>query len=140
MKNEADKIRKLYDDASANYGVLVQRSNYIGPDWLLKNVSAIIQKPNLKVLDLGCGPGNNVANLRTLNPTLLATGVDISPQMIQSAQQAGTYQNLICQSLDDGLGFSADQTYDLVVALGCLEFVNDIDFCLGEAARVCKHE
>jgi len=138
MKNEAEKIRELYDGAAANYLNLVQKSNYIGPDWLLKNVPTSIQTPNLKVLDLGCGNGINVANLLTLNPTILATGVDISPKMIDAAQQAGIYQTLICQSLDEGLTFGSDQSFDMVIALGCLEFINDIDYCLMEAARVCK--
>lgn len=140
MKNEAEKVRKLYDDAAANYEETVQRTNYIGPDWLLKNIPVSIQTPNLKILDLGCGPGNNVANLRKVNPTLVATGVDISPQMIEAAQQDGNYQNLVCQSLDEGMEFCADQSYDLIIALGCLEFVNDIDFCMSEVARVCKPE
>lgn len=138
MKNEAGKVRELYDGAAANYLKLVQKSNYIGPDWLLKIVAPGIQAPNLKVLDLGCGNGINVANLLTLNPTILATGVDISPKMIDAAQQAGMYQTLVCQSLDEGLTFSDDQSFDMVIALGCLEFVNDVDFALMEAARVCK--
>jgi predicted TPR repeat methyltransferase len=138
MRNEADKVRKLYDDAAANYMELVQKSHYIGPDWLLRNVPPIIQASNLKVLDLGCGPGNNLVNLLTLNSTLQATGIDISPKMIEAARQTNIYHNLVCQSLDDGLGFCNDENYDLIIALGCLELVNDIDFCLSEVARVCE--
>jgi predicted TPR repeat methyltransferase len=140
MKNEAEKVRKLYDDAAANYADLVQKSNYVGPDWLRENVTAVIQKPNLNVLDLGCGPGNNMENLYALNASIVATGVDISPEMIKAAQGNGRYQNLVCQSLDNGLAFCANQTFDLIIALGCLEFVNDLDDCLVEAARVCKRE
>lgn len=140
MKNDTESVRNLYDEAATNYADLVQKSNYIGPDWLLEKVTAVIQKPYLNMLDLGCGPGNNMENLYTLNPTILATGVDISPKMIEAARGNGRYQNLVCQSLDDGLEFCADQTYDLIIALGCLEFVNDLDDCLGEVARICKPE
>ena len=138
MKNEERHVRELYDSAAKNYLELIKQTNYVGPDWLLRNLPPNIHLTDLKLLDLGCGNGVNLENLLAVNPTIIATGLDISPKMIDAARQTGDYKTVHCQSLDDGLGFSTAQDYDLVIALGCLEFVNNINDCLAEIARVCK--
>jgi len=137
MKNEEKKVQNLFDDIATPYLDVVKRTNYIGSEWLLKNLEGDIKTDHLRVLDLGCANGINIANLYKLNPTLLATGVDISPKMIEAAKATRLYKALYCQSLDVGLTFSKAKSYDMVIALGCLEFVNNIDFCLSDVSRVC---
>lgn len=137
MRNKDELVQALYDGVAETYMESVARTNYTGPSWLLDNLQADFQTNGLKILDLGCANGINIVNLHQLNPTIVATGVDISEKMIAEAQKTNLYQYLHHQSLDAGLTFSKPNSYQLAIALGCLEFVNDVEFCLTEVARVC---
>ncbi|WP_420641476.1 class I SAM-dependent DNA methyltransferase [Candidatus Leptofilum sp.] len=137
MSNKDEMVRALYDGVAETYLDSVERTNYIGPQWLLENLQADFQTSGLRILDLGCANGINIANLNKINPSIVATGVDISEKMIAEAQKANLYEYLHHQSLDAALTFSEPNSYGMAIALGCLEFVNDVDFCLREAARVC---
>lgn len=137
MKNKDELVQALYDNVAGTYLDSIKRTNYIGPQWLLENLQSDFQTNGLKILDLGCANGINIANLSKRNPSIVATGVDISERMIAEAQKTNLYECLYHQSLDAGLTFSEPNNYQMAIALGCLEFVNDVDFCLTEIARVC---
>lgn len=140
MKNKNETVQALYDSISETYFQAVKHTNYIGPEWLLKNLQPDFQTSGLRILDLGCANGINVANLYRINSSIVTTGVDISEKMINEARKTGRYKSLYHQSLDAGLVFSKAKMYEMIIALGCLEFVNDIDFCLREVARVCADD
>ena len=137
LQNTARLVGALYDQAAEGYFAAVARTRYVGPEWLLANLQPGVETQGLKVLDLGCANGINMVNLKEINRSLVATGVDISTKMIAEAEKSGLYEQLYHQSMDDGLAFSENDQFGMVLALGCLEFVNDIDFCLSEVARVC---
>jgi len=137
MSNKDEMVQALYDSIAETYLNSVKRTNYVVPEWLLKNLQPDFQANGLRILDLGCANGINVANLYKINSSIVATGVDISEKMIGEARQTGLYESLYRQSLDAGLAFSKADTYGMTIAFGCLEFVNDVDFCLSEIARVC---
>ncbi len=138
MINHASKIQDLYDRASSTYSEQTERTKYSGPDWLLKNITPVIDQKDLKMIDIGCANGINVQNLIKLNPTIQADGLDISQGMIDAAEQTGVYNSLYCHNLDDGLSMFEADSFDVAVALGCLEFMNKLDFSLSEIYRVCR--
>src|SRR5690606_10918493 len=115
-----------------------ERSRYVGPAWLLDNLPDRILVNQVKVLDLGCADGINIENLKTRNASLYAVGVDIAPRMVDAAKKNGLYQELYLQSIDDSLEFAEDSSFSIVLALGCLEFVTNIDRCLDEIHRTCE--
>ena len=100
MSNEDKLVEDLYDSAAETYLDIVKRTNYIGPQWLLENLQDNFQTNELKILDLGCANGINIANLSKLNPSTVVTGVDISKQMIAEAQKTGLYKSLYHQCID----------------------------------------
>lgn len=138
MRNHADKIQDLYDKTGGNYSESIKRTGYSAPEWLLQNIDNIVSQPNLSLVDIGCANGINVQNLAKLNPTIQAVGLDISAKMVEAAAETGLYQAVHCHNLDDGLSVFEDSQFDCAIALGCLEFMNDLDFCLAEISRVCK--
>lgn len=141
MSNKTETIQALYDNAAETYSQIIERTHYIGPQWLLQNLHLGFQATNgLRILDLGCANGINIANLYQINQSIAATGVDISQKMIEKARETGLYLALHHQGLDEGLTFGAINSYDMVIALGCLEFVNDLASCLQEIARVCTEQ
>ena len=130
------KIAEMFDSMSEVYDEKVEKTNYIGPSWLLENLSSFGRTRAETCLDLGCANGINIKNLLEMGLALKATGVDISAAMIRSAQKRNLYEKLYMGNLDQGLSFIGNNSFDLVLALGCLEFLYNIEFCLDEIRRV----
>jgi ubiquinone/menaquinone biosynthesis C-methylase UbiE len=89
-----------------------------------------------KVLDVGCGPG--ILLSRMASTDLELSGVDCCPEMIAEAKirTARTGVKLVLGRAEE-LPFE-DQTFDVVLALGVLEYLPDVIKGLGEIARVAK--
>ncbi|MCR5857395.1 class I SAM-dependent methyltransferase [Mesorhizobium sp. J428] len=92
----------------------------------------------LRILDVGCGDGVLVVELA--GPAAHVTGVDPSPEMIAAARRRAERQRREV-SLELGkaekLPFEAD-TFDVVVAVTVLCFVEDTAGALREMIRVLK--
>ncbi|WP_406202456.1 methyltransferase domain-containing protein [Kitasatospora sp. NBC_01560] len=56
---------------------------------LLAHVPTLPHEPAPTVLDIGCGPGNSTAALRRRWPAAHLTGIDNSPQMLDTARTTG---------------------------------------------------
>ena len=86
MSSSLDSVRAAYDIATEAYArKFVSELDHKPFDCaLLKRFAASVDEGR-PVLDLGCGPGHTPAHLTSLG--LLATGVDLSPRMIEIASQ-----------------------------------------------------
>ena len=75
-----------------------------------------------KVLDVGCGPGHLT---RDLPAEVEVSGIDISTAMIQEARRGRPRARWVVGSYHEPLpdGWSG---FDLVLAVGCLEFCRDL--------------
>ncbi|HLC17408.1 MAG TPA: class I SAM-dependent methyltransferase, partial [Thermodesulfobacteriota bacterium] len=86
----------------------------------------------LKILDMGCGPGNMLDYLKTLGDV---TGTDLSVSALSYCRTRG-YDKLFI-----GLGDSLpvrDNEFDLVVALDVIEHIEDDEGALEEIYRVIR--
>ncbi len=104
-----------------------------------------VQKFNLpqgsRVLELGCGAGHTAAKLCELGYKV--SGLDVSEKLLVCAKQR--CKNVVsedlfdfrCGNLDERLPYE-DESFDVVIAVGVLQYVYDINFCLTEARRVLK--
>lgn len=55
---------------------------------VFKKIAAFIApKPGEKILDIGCGPGNLIVELKKLQPAAHLTGLDIDPEILAIAQK-----------------------------------------------------
>lgn len=85
------------------------------------------------VLDVGCGTGELLAGLKPGR----GVGVDISPQMVEKAQQ--NYPELDFR-VDDFEDLQIDETFDFVIIAETIGHVDDIQQALQGLHQVCTPE
>ncbi len=71
------------------------------------------------IVDLGCGPGNLTASLADRWPAAQITGIDSSPEMIETASRIGSNVDF---EVGDVAAFRADGV-DLIVSNACLQWL-----------------
>ena len=90
-----------------------------------------------QVLDIGCNTGRGGQILKTLDPQLRITGLDVIQSRLDKVP-AGLYERLILSSADDI--DAPDNTYDDIVAGEVIEHIDPADAAnvLKELRRVLK--
>jgi len=76
-----------------------------------------LTKNKIKILDVGCGPGNHTAYLYSLNNSYQITGIDLSDKMVELARENAPSCNFIkgdIRNLDSNI------KYDAVIASFCI--------------------
>ena len=133
----ARKFEEEYWDGDRRYGY--GGYHYIPGRW--KPVAeALISTYSLnntsKILDVGCGKGFLLTELRQLLPRCSLVGIDISHHAILEATQRGEAQ-IVFQQAEEKYPFS-DDTFDLVISLGCLHNLKlpGLEISLSEIQRV----
>jgi SAM-dependent methyltransferase len=77
-------------------------------------------KPNDKILDIGCGPGD----ILDFWPEVDYTGIDLDPSYIKKAQHKyGTRGKFICSGVED-LKLDLDSHFDIVIAAGVIHHLD----------------
>ncbi|MBB3187645.1 methyltransferase domain-containing protein [Microbacter margulisiae] len=82
----------------------------------------IIKEKPLKMIDIGCGPGNSTNVLAQRFPDAYILGVDNSPNMIEAAKK--NYPNLhfmLCDASKE-LG-SLERDFDVVFSNACIQWI-----------------
>lgn len=104
-----------------------------------------VTRPGETVLDLGCGPANQLTMIARLNPESRFIGVDLSDEMLTRARHLAQVQKLQNVSFvrDDitRLEHIADQSCDAVYSTVVLHHLPDtaaLDRCFAQIARVLK--
>jgi ubiquinone/menaquinone biosynthesis C-methylase UbiE len=82
-------------------------------------------KPGFNVLDIGIGTGQSSEELFKAGCKIC--GIDISQKMIEICRNKFPEFELYQADLEKGLLMLTDRTFDIVMAIGVLEFVQDID-------------
>lgn len=110
------------------------------------NICEII-RPGDRVLDLACGPANQLAMVARLNPDTQFVGADLSGPMLEQARALINQQGLTNISLHHAditdLSDFADASFDAVMSTMALHHLPDthaLDRAFAEAARVLKPE
>lgn len=83
----------------------------------------------LKIIDLGCGPGNSTAVLKQYWPNAMIIGLDSSIQMIEAAKQS--YPEGFWQ-VGDAQSWQADEPFDLIFSNAMLPWLPD-------HAKICQN-
>jgi ubiquinone/menaquinone biosynthesis C-methylase UbiE len=106
--------------------------------WVKKYLERYLH-PELEVLCVGCGPGNILRAISAMQPTILATGIDISHKRIEQARErSAAYPKLqfYCGNATE-LQFSR-RTFDVVYTRMLLQYLSQKEKAVAEMVRVAK--
>ena len=136
---ESKKYDQKYWDGNRKFGYGGYK--YIPNRWT--NVAKkIIKKFNLnnksKILDVGCGKGFLLYEIKNLLPLINVIGFDASSYAIKNAKKE-IKQYLFKHKAEKKYPFR-DNYFDLAISFGCFHNleINDLKYALGEIKRVSK--
>ncbi len=123
QKGNAFITTQYYDKIASTYENTLKETEYKVASWIRKHIQKF-ESHQTTILDTGCGNGVLLDWLREQNviPAKIV-GIDLSSQMLSVALQKG-YTLTLEKDLNFGLG-ELDEAYDIVTALGYLEFLED---------------
>lgn len=99
-----NKIAQLYNDKFMTIDLYDETYDFILSE---------LNKPNAKILDVACGPGNITKYLLNKSPALSVDGIDIAPAMIEFAKQNNPTSNF--KVIDCRLICELEVTFDVII-------------------------
>jgi SAM-dependent methyltransferase len=129
------ELEERYDQWASDYDTDLGGLGWIGPR-AAAEVLARFVSPNAKVLDAGAGTGLVGIELKKLGFEDI-TAIDISPGMLEVANQTGAYRAVKREVLGEELSYATD-SFDAVVSVGTLTIGHAPPDSLDELIRVTK--
>ncbi|GFF24157.1 uncharacterized methyltransferase C1B3.06c [Aspergillus udagawae] len=99
-------------------------------------------RPDMHILDVGCGPGTITVDLARLIPQGHITGLELAPTVLDQARALAashSLTNITFQSGDANALPFPDGSFDVVLCHQVLQHVRDPVHILREMRRVAKH-
>jgi ubiquinone/menaquinone biosynthesis C-methylase UbiE len=93
-----------------------------------------------KALEAGCGPATNLSSLREIlnqDSANVLVGLDFHLPSLQKAQEQLGRQQILVQARAQEIPFTA-QSFDMIIALGLIGYIDPIECFFGEAHRVLR--
>jgi SAM-dependent methyltransferase len=81
MRGKKSRVQSFYDELGSDWDRWVERSRYYYDE--LQRLQRLIVPPGHRVLEIGCGNGDHLADLRPA----LGVGVDLSEAMVEMARR-----------------------------------------------------
>lgn len=106
--------------------------------WVHKYVAHRIS-PHCKVLDVGCGPGVILHEIAELDPTVQATGLEISSDRVRIAVDKHADNSRVRFVSGDAHAMQfASHNFDFVYSRMLFQYLPDKQQALAELVRVCR--
>lgn len=130
-------IEKYNDLLSAKYDKATQGEfRWAAPAVMERHIKPYIKRGG-EVLDIGVGTGQSARIF--IEHGVNITGVDISERMLEIAQSKFKFKKLIRSNVEKGLlNFFPIEKFDIIIAIGILEFIEDIKKTLIEVRQLLK--
>ncbi len=135
----ATSVIQFFDSEAGDYRIkhyAPDTRSFIGRRYvrILEFIAGLQLRPGARVLDAGCGPGILTAELTRRGYRVDA--IDLSSGMVTAARQAAPGATCILGSVEH-MPYP-DNTFDLVVSAGVVEYLASDSALLTECARVLK--
>lgn len=101
-----------------------------------KVISKLNPVPQDHILDIGCGSGLFLRMAGAKGAT--ATGIDVSPELLEVARQRNPTAELLNMDMED-LSFD-DKSFDIITGFNSLQYAEDITKLLKEIYRLMKDD
>jgi len=128
---------KLYDEWAGSYDAALSSWGYPAPARVAALLASHGCVASSRILDLGCGTGMGGEALRVAGLGADIVGTDISTASLDLARAKGVYADLVPANLEEPLPF-ASSSFDAIVCVGVLSYVERFDLLLPELARVLR--
>lgn len=125
-------VRRVYARGAAGYDARWRR--YLDRT-ISRTVEAVAPAAGGSLLDVGCGSGILLERLLEREPTLDATGIDASPEMLEVARRRLQGRARLVMADAAWLPFPSN-AFDLVTSTSSLHHWSDPEAVMGEIARV----
>ncbi len=126
-----DTLASIYDHATQEAG------KWTPPQEAVQMLSGLIEAVH-SILDVGVGTGQVSAPF--LKMGCHVCGIDISSEMLAICRRKFPTMEVHEASILDGLRFLEDRSFDVVTAVGFLEFVTDIERAIQVLSDRVKHD
>lgn len=136
-------LKDLYDKVGGDYPLLVKRTSYKGYKWAENKLLEKMPSSPVRVLDLGCADGLLAEGVKQFRSDDAWVGVDYSSGMVKAARERDVYEIVYEQDLSLGLSkeiLMSEEKYSALLAVGCLEFVQDHKRLLGQLKNLLNPE
>ncbi len=111
-----NKVASLYQDKFMDLDLYNDTYDFI---------CSSLNKPNSKILEIGCGPGNITKYLLSKRPDLDVFGIDIAPKMIELAKKNNPTASFAV--MDSRQISNLKTKYDGIVCGFCLPYFSQTD-------------
>lgn len=125
---------QIFDKISGDYHKYRQPKRLVVKR--LQTLVAEFGNQNSMVLDIGCGTGSYLNELKSIEP-MNKVGMDLSLNMLNQSRSLKE-KSLLVQADFNVLFPFGDKSFDLVIAVDCLHFALDLSVILKEVHRVLK--
>lgn len=105
-------------------------------NYILSAVSNIVSNDNMKVLDLGCGPGELIEELESNFDNLHVTGVDFSEGMLEVSRKRNPEAEHI--KMDVAELYKLRDKFDVIVCTHSLPYYKNPENVMKELNRLLK--
>jgi predicted TPR repeat methyltransferase len=133
---ETDRNFEYYGEMACRYDSVVHQGGYALAETIYSGATKLRQADSLAVLDLGIGTG--LVSEKFARAGSSVTGIDASQEMLEMCKKKSFAKTLILADLSDGHIPNLSEYFDLVLCVGLIEFVRNIDRFFQSIAKAMK--